>query len=473
MRVEAVLALEGVDDKAVVDLLVPVLKDPDAEVVRAAVRVLAKLPSPGPIAALFEALKTDKSELVRTGVLRAIGDGKYEGAAAAAQACLADKAWEVRRHALKVLADSKDPAVPPLVVPLLDDPEAAVKGQALETLNALGSDLVIPKACALLNDPVWQVRTSAIAALGKIRMKESVGPLVDRLQVEEGRLVPEILGALRNLTGQEFVEPSAWRTWWDANKANYQLPTPEAIAYLLGKREATTGKAKWDFQKSGVTEYHGIQTPSRSILFVIDVSGSMEAEVVEKERFSDGNYPSYQRIDIVKTELARTIDRLQPYVNFNVIAFATKVDPWKRKLVPATVLNKSQVKDWIKTLTAIGGASKEDLAGVGLTGAANLEMGKTNTYGAMMTAMGIDPASKGPQTGDKTYKTDVDTIFFLSDGRPTVGDFVDPEDILREIKAANELRKLVINTIAIGEFQKDFMRRMAEENGGVFVDLGK
>jgi hypothetical protein len=54
-----------------------------------------------------------------------------------------------------------------------------------------------------------------------------------------------------------------------------------------------------------------------------------------------------------------------------------------------------------------------------------------------------------------------------------VGDFVDPDDILREVKAANELRKVVIHTIAIGEFQKDFMRRIAEENGGVFVDLGK
>jgi len=30
-----------------------------------------------------------------------------------------------------------------------------------------------------------------------------------------------------------------------------------------------------------------------------------------------------------------------------------------------------------------------------------------------------------------------------------------------------------IHTIAIGEFQKDFMRKIAEQNGGTFVDLGK
>ena len=74
---------------------------------------------------------------------------------------------------------------------------------------------------------------------------------------------------------------------------------------------------------------------------------------------------------------------------------------------------------------------------------------------------------------DKNYAGRVDTIFFLSDGRPSWGVFTDTGDIISEVNAANELRKVVIHTIAIGEFQKDFMRRLAEENGGVFVDLGK
>jgi len=472
-RVEAILALEGVDDTEVVELLLPLLKDSETEIVRASVRVLAKLPSPGTIETLFGAYKTEKNDIVRVGILRSVGEGNYEGALPLAVAALTDKSWEVRRRALQVVEASKDVAAAQACLPLLDDPEPAVRGQALETMTVLGADAVIPKACALLADPTRTVRTSAIAALTKIRHLTAVGPLVDRLQVEEGVLVPLIIEALSNLTGLELVEPIGWKNWWEANKATFVLPKAEAIAYMRSKREATTGKAKWDYEKTGVADYHGIATPSRSILFVIDVSGSMEAEVVEKERFSDGNYPSFLRIDIVKTELQRTIERLNTYVNFNIVAFATKIDPWKRgKLVPANVLNKSAAKDWAMRLYAIGGASKEDNASVGLTGSANLDMGKTNTYGAIMTAMGIDP-SKGLQTGDKDYKTEVDTIFFLSDGRPTVGEFVDPDDILREVKAANELRKITIHTIAIGEFQKDFMRRMAEENGGKFVDLGK
>jgi hypothetical protein len=108
---------------------------------------------------------------------------------------------------------------------------------------------------------------------------------------------------------------------------------------------------------------------------------------------------------------------------------------------------------------------------VGLTSSANLDKGKTNTFGALKVALGVNEV----RTADQNYeKVAADTIFFLSDGRPTVGEYVDPDDILREIHALNDLRKVIIHTIAIGEFQKDFMERLAAQNGpGVFVDLGK
>ena len=115
------------------------------------------------------------------------------------------------------------------------------------------------------------------------------------------------------------------------------------------------------------------------------------------------------------------------------------------------------------------GSSEEDLARAGLTGAANLEAGKTNTFGALMRALEVS----GRGATDRGYEVAVDTIFFLSDGRPTTGELIDPDDILREVRGANRLRKVVIHTIAIGEFQKQFMKTLATENGGMFVDLGR
>lgn len=476
LRVEAVLSLEGVEEPGVVPLLVPLLKDCENDVQRAIVRVLGGFKERTCIDTLVGALKDEKNENIKIGVLESIEKGKYKDCAPVVLPLLPDKSWIVRRAALKTLAATNSAAVADTILPMCDDPEVAVRCDAIAALTAFGTEAVVPKAIGFLADSDRRVRDVSIKALAKIRHKDSVEPLVNRMSVEDGVLLPDIAEALANLTGNEFgPDPAKWTAWWSEVKATFVLPTAEGVAFLRSKREATTGKAKFKYDKSGEVVYHGIETLSKSILFVIDVSGSMEAEVTEKDRFSDGNYPSFQRIDICKTELMRVIERLEPNVNFNVIAFATKVDPWKSKLVPANVLNKSAARDWVKGLVAIGGASKEDLAQAGLVGSANLEMGKTNTYGALMGALNVKTGKDAPRTGGETkdYKVDVDTIFFLSDGRPTVGDYVDPDDVLREVKAANELRKVKIHTLAIGEFQKDFMKKLADQNEGVFVDLGK
>ena len=92
--------------------------------------------------------------------------------------------------------------------------------------------------------------------------------------------------------------------------------------------------------------------------------------------------------------------------------------------------------------------------------------------GALMAALGAPEEADG-DVSRKTFKNKVDTIFFLSDGDPTVGKLVDKADIRRAVVRVNEVRKVTLHTIAIGDFQKDFMNALAEENGGVYVDLGK
>lgn len=474
-RVEAVLTLEGLESPAVVELLAAKLKDAEPDVARAIVRVFSKFQTRPPVDAMLAVLAKEKAEPVRVAIVRAVAEGKYPDVQAALVPCLSDRSWEVKRRAIQALFATGDTSQAAAIVALCADPEPAVRCEAIETLARAESELVIPHALRSLTDPVWQVRSSALFALMRVRHIDAVEPLIRELQVpENGRLLPEIAEALANLTGNEFgVDPPRWQEWWAQSKAGYVLPTKEGIAFLRSKREARTGTATIsDFHKSGAVQYQGIETLSRSIMFVIDVSGSMEALVTEKERFEAGGYASYSRMEICKTELIRTIDGLQPHVNFNILAFATDVDPWKAKLVAANVLNKAAAKSWVGRLEPIGGSSKEDLARAGLAGAASLDKGKTNTYGALMAALNVQG---GPRTGgaDKTYMTDVDTIFFLSDGRPTVGDYVDTDDILREVTAANQLRKVVLHTIAIGEFEKTFMQRMAEQNGGQFVDLGK
>jgi hypothetical protein len=468
-RVEAVLALEGTESRDVVKVLVPVLKDADADVRDAAVRVLAGFESAAPVTAILEELEGQRNETIRLGLLRAVAEAGYPGAADATLALLEDSSWMVRLRSVQALFATGDARAVEAVAPLVVDREAAVRGGVIDGLAGMHAAEVLAPARAALTDPSWQVRVSAIRALGVVRDKGSIPLLIERVEVEEGRMRQDAADALANITARNFgLRSELWQRFWDSLPPDYVIPTEEELAKLR-KRQAENAQR---YTAQDAVSYHGIDTPSRRIVFVIDVSGSMEQSVMEEERFKDGGYPSMLRIDIVKTELARTIERLERHVQFNILAFATDVRPWKKGLVPANVLNKSSADSWVKRLEAIGGSSKQDLAEVGLVASASLEQGKTNTHAALMQALGIDPTAKR-KSKKPSYEVDVDTIFFLSDGRPSDGLYVVPEDILREVREANELRKVVIHVIAIGDVHIELMKELAKQNGGQFVDLGR
>jgi hypothetical protein len=108
--------------------------------------------------------------------------------------------------------------------------------------------------------------------------------------------------------------------------------------------------------------------------------------------------------------------------------------------------------------------------------------GKTNTYAALMSALDGSAAGAGPGTKggavtgagyEKKYNSPIDTIYFLSDGVPSTGEYVEKEEILAEVRRVNSLRKMVINTIAIGDMDHALMEQLAQQNYGAFVDLGK
>jgi len=464
-RVEAILSLEGVESAEVVEVLVPVLDEASSEEVRAAVSILAAFETEAPRDALLAELEETKDSRVRAGLLRAVAQSDYEGVVEPIVACLEDRDWDVRRRALQALGASGDPSVAEFVLPLCEDREVAVCCAAIDALARLKTPAVLEPARAQLAHDSWQVRASAIAALARVRDKGSIEPLIERLASEEGRLREDVGHALNTITGRSFgMRLDAWRSFWGTWKDRFQIPTDEELRQLAEKRAENAAK----YQPPGSASFHGVATPSQRLMFVIDVSGSMEEDVLDTDRFADGGYPSMKRIDIVKTELARTVAGLEDYVEFNILSFATEVDPWKKELVRANVLNKSSADSWVTRLRALGGRSGERLYRAGLRSAANLEAGKTNTYAALMTALGVD--EDGDETED--YESELDTIFFLSDGRPSEGRFTDPEDILREVREVNRLRRIVIHTIGIGDFQKGFLERLATENGGVFVDLG-
>ena len=283
---------------------------------------------------------------------------------------------------------------------------------------------------------------------------------------DPGRLLDDSAKALYAITDTDYgADAEVWRKWWDRVGAGWVMPSDAQVE----KARRARAKVKQRYAPGAKTSnYHGITTPSRRVLFVVDVSGSMEDLVVDRERFAGRGYRSFQKLAIVKEELKRTIEGLESWVEFDVLAFATEVDPWKKGLVRANVLQKRSAQAWIEKLKPIGGSSTRALSDAGLRSAAGRSAGRTNTFAALMSCLGVRAQGSRIVLEPGT----VDTVFFLSDGEPSVGQFVDEGEIREKVIEANRRARLVIHTLAIGQFSKNFMESLAAENGGVFVDLG-
>jgi Mg-chelatase subunit ChlD len=64
----------------------------------------------------------------------------------------------------------------------------------------------------------------------------------------------------------------------------------------------------------------------------------------------------------------------------------------------------------------------------------------------------------------------IDTIYFLTDGRATVGLTTNTEEILSYVRERNRNSGIVVHTIGLSDAHDAvLMRRLAEENGGTYV----
>jgi len=239
----------------------------------------------------------------------------------------------------------------------------------------------------------------------------------------------EAYEAMVDISGQDYgYAPDVWAKWWQEKK----------------KGNVGEGGELKEGERISVATYYNFKIFSDRVLFVIDVSGSME-------------WPNFRpnRIEVAKRELVKAIKALDEKTLFNLATFAGHVASWNKDgEVPATEENKKKALDWIDR--------------------ALLPRGATNTYGALMEGL-----EKNPQ---------VDTIYFLSDGIPSTGKYEVPEEILIKLRYANRFRKVIFHTIALAigrpsiekaEKYEDpdemaaFMQLIADWNGGTCVDIRK
>ena len=332
------------------------------------------------------------------------------------------------------------------------DKDPTVRLVALEALAERKELTTLPIALKALKEKGWPHRQAAAQLLQAIGDVNAIAPLINAMATDEGRMLQVYAEALREITKAEIGPfPDAWKSWYDEHK-------DELVAKGAAGGNGRRAKKKAD---EGIN-YYGIETVSRRIVFLIDVSGSMNEAINDKPTDVTGEEEEVYRglkIYIAKKMLKQAIRNLGEESFFNIVIFNHEIKTFAPTALQATQANKNKAFLAINDLEAVGA---------------------TFTYGALEKTFQM--AGRG--VTDKSYDPGVDTIFVLSDGAPTDSDdtaakSMDPEKVLAATREWNQLKRIVIHTIAIdprvgkgGRGFIKFMKKLAHQNKGTYTEVG-
>ncbi len=308
------------------------------------------------------------------------------------------------------------------LIELTKSKDGPIRLHATAALGWLDTDSAHATCLARLTDDWWAVRSAAVSSLLKMRRETSVQQLIAISQREAGRVKSEAINTLSLLTGMNFgANVGAWRAWWGDRRPDYSLPSLDVAIRMVKD-------AQDKIVRNGDTgTYHGMPVPAGGVIFVLDTSGSMGSRFSSKETY----------LAHFVEALKGTLKNLPASQPFGIVLFGSSVRVWKTNLVEA---NQENIKSAISFLSKARAA------------------GGTNLFDAVETAILME---------------DVQTVFLLTDGQPTMGKRTATSDILNELGRLNRDIRIQINTIAAGSAAADFMRELAEASGGEAVDLTK
>lgn len=472
VRKAAVMDLSSLDHAAAVEPLLRALGDDSLVVREEAERALEKIRSNGALDLLVERVKKPKSPEQAVSILESFRvtrpESAYEPVLAAAEGAASFDLKLAAVDLLPLLA-SREGRSEAALGRLLDDKEPLVRLAAIDGLGKLRAESLAPACLEKLAPRIesdWRVRAAAVAALRRLRVKDAIPALIDALEREDGRLRDDCQQALVDLTGDAVPADDAaeWREWWGRAGADFKVPTLAEVEERRKKQKAAMSPYAPPAKK-GYAPFVGIETRSKRILFIIDVSSSMSERLVLSTKdparlaaFIERYGRHDTKIELAREELIETIAALEPHVKFNIATFHSTVETWKPELVAATGGNKSAAIKFLADMTP----EKIDAAAT-----ATRNSGRTNTFDALNVAFNL---AKSPnQKPTKNHKVESDTVFFLSDGMATAGRIQDPGELIRYFTTINARAKIVFHTIAFGHGNESLMQPIAETSGGQYV----
>lgn len=164
---------------------------------------------------------------------------------------------------------------------------------------------------------------------------------------------------------------------------------------------------------------------SKNLVFVIDISGSMEGQKVKQ----------------TKEALLKILGDMKPVDNFDLVLFGSQVQSWKGSLVPASHANLQAAQDFVRRFS--------------LAGATNLNGGLLRGIEILNRAQGSHPELSSPAS----------ILIMLTDGEPTEGE-TDRSQILKNVRNAIRGRFPLYNLGFGHDLDFSFLEVMSIENNG-------
>ncbi|HEU4457242.1 MAG TPA: HEAT repeat domain-containing protein, partial [Longimicrobium sp.] len=210
-ELRAELKKAGASDEArarTVDALRGALGDATADVRISAVRALGSLQDPRSVAALSNALRTDRDPRVREAAAWALG--QIEDAAAVpalSEALTGDREAGVRRTAAWALGQIEDGRAVDGLVRALRDSDAEVRATAVWALGQIEDPRALPALTTALREGDVTTRRHAVWALGQIESVESVPAVTAALRDADAEVRMSAVWALGQIESPQGVAP--------------------------------------------------------------------------------------------------------------------------------------------------------------------------------------------------------------------------------------------------------------------------
>ena len=201
-------------------------------------------------------------------------------------------------------------------------------------------------------------------------------------------------------------------------------------------------------------QFYGIDVAQdERVIFVLDISGSMDESDVSstggvvrdtatsavgsllgntaKSLVMSAREMFEKRIEVAKTQLIAAVMGLSDQSTFNVVLFRQSAERLSPIPMPSNIGTKAAISHFVSKLEAGGG---------------------TDMKGGILDALKMEPTH----------------MIILGDGMPTSSS---PQAI-RDLLMARNQGKFKVSTVGIGSGQATaFMRAIAEENGGFFIQV--